>query len=148
MPSSYVAIYVHLIFGPKLNSPNVPDPIRPRLHAYLATVIQSRKVPPIIINGPADHVHILSPLPKQQAIQDFARDLKANSSRWLHEQFPEMADFHWQDGYSSFSVSPRGLDPLKRYIAGQEEHHRHKTFREELRSFLDENGVAYDERYL
>jgi len=148
MPSSYVAIYVHLVFGPKFDSPNLPAHIRPRLHAYLATIIRSRKVQPISINGPADHVHILTPLPKHQACQDFLRDLKANSSRWLHEQFPEMSAFQWQDGYSSFSVSPSGLDPLKRYIANQEEHHREKSFREELRGLLDEYRIDYDERYL
>jgi hypothetical protein len=34
------------------------------------------------------------------------------------------------------------------YIANQEEHHRKKTFREELVKMLDKAGVEYDPRYL
>jgi hypothetical protein len=37
---------------------------------------------------------------------------------------------------------------IQKYIAGQEEHHRVKTFREELIGFLRKSGVSYDERYL
>lgn len=33
------------------------------------------------------------------------------------------------------------------YILKQKEHHRIKTFAEEYRAFLLENGVAIDERY-
>jgi hypothetical protein len=34
------------------------------------------------------------------------------------------------------------------YIAKQEEHHRVRTFREELISMLEKSGVVYDEQYL
>ena len=34
------------------------------------------------------------------------------------------------------------------YIENQREYHRTVTFQEELRAFLDRNGVEYDERYL
>jgi len=37
---------------------------------------------------------------------------------------------------------------LKKYIAGQKEHHRKRTFKEELIEFFEEYGIAYDERYL
>ena len=37
---------------------------------------------------------------------------------------------------------------LRTYIANQEEHHRVKSFREELIDFLEKSGVAYDPRYL
>ena len=52
--------------------------------------------------------------------------------------------FEWQAGYSSFSVSQSVVDTVKAYIAGQEEHHRRRTFAEELRAFLEANGVEYD----
>jgi len=35
-----------------------------------------------------------------------------------------------------------------RYIEGQEEHHRTKTFKEEYREFLGKYGIDFDERYL
>jgi hypothetical protein len=37
---------------------------------------------------------------------------------------------------------------LKKYIAGQKEHHRKQSFQEELVQILDEYGIEYDERYL
>lgn len=42
----------------------------------------------------------------------------------------------------------RELDPLAHYISNQEEHHRHRTFQEELTTFLEEAGVEYDPKYL
>jgi len=34
------------------------------------------------------------------------------------------------------------------YIAGQEEHHRLKSFREEYLGFLKQYNIEYDERYV
>jgi REP element-mobilizing transposase RayT len=35
--------------------------------------------------GMPDHVHLAIPLGKQSSIADMVRDIKANSSRWVHE---------------------------------------------------------------
>jgi hypothetical protein len=37
---------------------------------------------------------------------------------------------------------------VERYIANQEEHHRHVTFQEEFEAFLKRHSVAYDPRYV
>lgn len=34
------------------------------------------------------------------------------------------------------------------YVKNQREHHRLKTFKEELIELLNEHGIQYDERYL
>ena len=34
------------------------------------------------------------------------------------------------------------------YIAAQEEHHRQRTFEQELRELLEKHGVQYDPKYL
>jgi hypothetical protein len=39
-------------------------------------------------------------------------------------------------------------DAVRQYIAGQEEHHRTRTFQEEYVDFLKRSGVDYDQRYL
>ena len=46
------------------------------------------------------------------------------------------------------TVSASARAAVHAYIARQEEHHRARTFREELMEFLEKSGVAYDERYL
>jgi hypothetical protein len=75
------------------------------------------------------------------------RSLKRDSSRWVHDTIG-LRSFAWQEGYSYFGVSPAGVDDLRRYIREQEEHHRKRTFQEELIALLHANGVEYDEKYL
>lgn len=73
------------------------------------------------------------------------RDVKANSSRWLKEFVPS---FSWQDGGGAFSVSPKDLDAVRRYLATQEDHHARVGFLEELEGFLTRYGIEFDRRYL
>ncbi len=75
------------------------------------------------------------------------RELKKASSSWIRETRPQ-ADFSWQEGYAAFTVSASAKDSVRTYIARQEEHHRKKSFREELIDFLRKSGIEYDERYL
>ncbi len=74
--------------------------------------------------------------------------LKGNSSKWLHEEFRELWSFSWQEGYGAFTIGVSGLADTKEYIAGQAEHHRHKTFQEEFLAFLDKHELEYDEAEL
>jgi len=75
------------------------------------------------------------------------RDLKANSSRWIHETFPLLHDFSWQSGYGIFSVSESAMPDVIAYIDRQEEHHRRVPFAEEYRRFLERHGVKYDPKH-
>ena len=59
-----------------------------------------------------------------------------------------MADFHWQQGYGAFSISPSHVDALRKYIASQEEHHHRTTFQDEFRRLCKKYGVTIDERYV
>ena len=70
------------------------------------------------------------------------------SSKWLHENILSLKDFAWQEGYGAFSISASQVSEIVAYIAGQEEHHRIKSFQEEYLSFLKEYNVEYDERYV
>lgn len=75
------------------------------------------------------------------------RELKKTSSLWVNEEL-KLATFAWQEGYSAFTVSSTARRSVKSYIANQAEHHRIKTFREELIEILKRAGVEYEERYL
>src|SRR5688572_23656074 len=77
-----------------------------------------------------------------------SRFLKANSSRWIH-QYPVLhRSFSWQSGYAAFSVSESNAAELSRYISYPVEHHRNRTFQEELIALFKKSGMEYDERYL
>ena len=57
-------------------------------------------------------------------------------------------EFSWQRGYGAFSLSRSALEALRNYIDTQETHHSTKTFQDEFRAILFENGVEFDERYI
>ena len=59
-----------------------------------------------------------------------------------------MSKFHWQEGYGAFSVSQSEVERVQQYILNQEEHHRRKTFKNELRAFLRKYEIDFDERYV
>jgi len=74
--------------------------------------------------------------------------IKGGASVWVHETFPEIQNFAWQEGYGAFSVSISHLDETIAYIENQKEHHRNKSFQEEYLAFLKKYGIDYDEKYL
>jgi putative transposase len=75
-------------------------------------------------------------------------EVKKRSSKWAKTKGGVCKNFQWQTGYGAFSIGQSNVAALKRYIAEQKEHHRHKTFEEEYRSFLEKYGVDYDEQYV
>lgn len=148
MPHSYTCLVYHIVFGTKHCRPWIRADVAPRLHAYMAGILKNLDGRPILIGGVTDHVHVLTILSQKRAVDDVLDSLKSNSSRWVHDNFRDLALFDWQKGYGGFTVSIRGVEAVKRYIANQEEHHRNVTFQEEYRDFLTQHGVKLDERFL
>jgi len=147
MPQSFACLHYHLIFGTKGRAPVLEDDLRPRLYEYIGGIARGFGGIIEAAGGMPDHVHLLASLDRQTSVADAARSIKANSSKWIHETFPAMADFAWQSGYGAFTVSHSHLERVRGYIARQAEHHRRITFQEEFRAFLDRHGIPYDERH-
>lgn len=101
-----------------------------------------------MIGGVADHVHVLGNLTKRFPTAKVLEILKKDSSKFVKTLDSSLGDFHWQDGYGLFSVSPSHFDPVRKYILNQEEHHKRETFQEEYLRILKKYRAAYDERYL
>lgn len=76
------------------------------------------------------------------------RAVKARSSKWIHETISPLRDFAWQEGYSVFSVSKSQEEAVKKYIAGQAEHHKKENFKSELLRILRAHEVEFDEKYV
>ncbi len=149
MPQSLAKVYLHLVFSTKNRVPFLSDEkLRAETHAYLSGTCRNLDSPSLIIGGTADHVHVLCYLSRTRTISDLVRDLKRESSKWIKTKDPSLADFHWQEGYGVFSVSPSHLRRLRHYIANQEEHHRTESFQDEFRRLLKKYDVEYDERYV
>jgi REP element-mobilizing transposase RayT len=148
MGQTLVQLYIHIIFSTKNREPLIPQALDDALYAYIGGVIKEKGGFPILINGVADHVHLLTTLPKTVSISDYVRDIKANASWWLKTQDAVSNGFSWQSGYGAFSVSASQKNTVFRYVANQKEHHKKVSFQEEFLKFLKRYNIPYDERYI
>jgi len=148
MPQSYTCLHYHLVFSTQNRNPVITPKLQPRLWEYLGGIVRGEGGIPIQIGGIADHVHLLVTLRQQPAISEFLRQLKAVSSGWVHDNFPEVTGFWWQTGYGAFTVSHSVIDSVKAYIENQEEHHKTRTFQEEYRMLLIKHRIKFDEEYI
>jgi putative transposase len=147
MASTYLSLHYHLIFATKNREPLIEPSWRARLHEYLGGTLSGLGAFPQGAGGVADHVHLLVGLKATHCLADVLRELKKASSVWIHEELGIRA-FSWQEGYAAFTVSAPARASVSRYIANQEEHHRVKSYREELIEMLTRAGVEFDPRYL
>ena len=52
-----------------------------------------------------DHIHALVNLSRKFAIMNVIQEMKTETSKWLKTKSRDTADFAWQSGYGTFSVS-------------------------------------------
>ena len=147
MGSTYLSLHYHLVFGTKDREPFIAPDWRARLHEYLGGTVSGLGGFPQGVGGVADHVHLLVGLRATHCLADVLRELKKASSVWVHEQ-AGVRDFAWQEGYAAFTVSAPARPAVRGYIANQEEHHRERSFRDELIDLLAKAGIEYDPQYL
>ncbi len=148
MAQSYTNLLYHIVFSTKDRKPLITADVKPRLYEYIGGTIRGLGGVILAIGGMEDHAHVLTKLRPDKSVSDVLRDLKANSSGWIHDVFPELKDFSWQRGYGAFTVSASQVDKVRQYIANQEDHHRKHDFRDEFIGLLIKNGIEFDERYL
>jgi putative transposase len=142
---SFVSCLMHVVFSTKDRRPYLTPDVQERLWPYLGGIARESKLRALKVGGVADHVHMLVSLPSTMAVAKAVQLIKGNSSKWIHETFPQLAMFEWQEGYGAFSLSVSGVDATVAYIENQADHHLRKTFQEELRAILDKHGVEYED---
>jgi REP-associated tyrosine transposase len=145
---SFTNILIHCVWSTKKREPFLSSDVRNRLWPYLGGIARENKMKALAIGGVADHVHMLISLPKTLSLAKALQLLKGNSSKWIHEKFPKLHSFEWQEGYGAFSIGISAVDATVRYIRNQAEHHRMRSFREEFVAMLRRHGLDYDERML
>jgi len=146
--STFTQIYYHVVFSTKDRVPAFTADKREKLFRYTWGILNNKKCHLYRIGGVEDHIHILTEVHPTIALADLIRDIKTGTSTWIKGSglFPKFTN--WQDGYGAFTVSHNVRDAVIEYIKAQEEHHRKMSFEDELRGFLNEHGVKFDEKYL
>ena len=145
---SFVSCLMHCVFATKERRPFIKPELQTRLWPYLGGIARENKMKALMIGGVEDHVHVLLSLPSTLSVAKAVQLIKGNSSKWIHETFPEHQSFEWQEGYGAFSIGVSGIDDTVKYIQNQAEHHRKMSFKEEVAVFLKKHGMEYDEAML
>jgi len=143
---SFTSCLVHCVFSTKERRRLITSALQERLWPYLGGIARAHKMKMLAVDGVEDHVHALLSIPATLPIAKAVQLLKGNSSKWIHETFPEQRLFGWQEGYGAFGVS--GVDETIGYIRNQKEHHRSRSFKEELIAFLEKHGIEYEDLML
>ena len=104
--------------------------------------------PTLILGGFSDHIHILCRLSKKYQLSKVLETVKRSSSKWIKTKSKNLKDFHWQDGYGAFSVSPSFVDKVRSYIKNQRTHHQKHLYKDEFLTLLKKHNIQYDVKYL
>ena len=103
----------------------------------------------IRINSMPDHIHILVSLPPTMAVASFVHDLKIAAGNFLRahpDKFPLFTG--WARSYYAGTCGPMDKERVRRYIMRQKEHHKKKSYKQEILRQLKRAGIEYDEKYL
>lgn len=148
MPGTYSQLLLHVVFSTKGRTAWISSEVAQRLYPYIGGIVRAEKGVLYDIGGVEDHVHLYLRWRTDGSVSDLMRTVKARSSKWVHDTFPSLAAFAWQEGYSVFSVSKSQQEAVKKYIAQQEEHHKKVDFKSELLRILRAHGIEFDEKYV
>src|SRR5438132_10436938 len=145
---SFISVHVHCVWSTKNRDPSLHSKLRERLWPYLGGIVRENKMKALAIGGAADRVHIVLSLPATLSVAKTVQLLKGNSSKWIHETFPGMRSFEWQEGYGAFSIGVSAKEATIAYIRNQTAHHRTRSFSEELQRMLRRHAFQESESEL
>ena len=149
MANTYSSIFYHIVFSTKNRKKWIEPEIENRVWKYIGGIARKHKATAIQIGGIEDHIHTLILSPPKYSPSQIAQFIKGESSKWIHEEFPNMRTFAWQDGYSAFSVSKSLVPKFVDYIKNQRQHHKSKPFEDEYKDLLRWHEVdVVDEKYI
>jgi len=148
MPGTYSQIFLHIVFSTKHRQPWITADVAERLYPYVGGIVRAEKGVLYDIGGVVDHFHMYLRWRPDQSVSDLMRTVKARSSKWVHDEFPALSAFAWQEGYAVFSVSKSQEQAVKKYIACQADHHKKEDFKSELLRLLRAHEIEFDEKYV
>ena len=135
MPQSYSSLWIHLIWSTKNREPILTPYLKSEVLADIKAIAEDFEIHLDCINGIEDHIHLLVRLRTDQSVADVVKTIKGNS--WEHFRDDPDRYVSWQDGYAAFSVSPDNVQKVRNYIYNQENHHRSRSFTDELKEIKE-----------
>jgi len=148
MANTYSNLFYHIVFSTKGRTEWITPDIEERVWAYIGGIARKHDVIAVQVGGTDNHIDILVMAKPKFAPSQIVQSLKGDSSKWIHDTFPELKSLAWQDGFGVFSVSKSNVADVIDYIKDQRAHHAKQTFEDEYVAMLKKHGIDYDDRYL
>ena len=142
---SYSRIWLHLTWATLERRPLLTRAAAVKLSGYLTQYATEKGFYMKINYVNADHAHALVDLPTNLRIEEMMQLFKGSSSHWINASRLLPGKFGWGRGYGVFSVSHSVVSEVAKYIANQEQHHRKKSFAEELKLLVERHGLKWHE---
>ena len=145
MPSAYTQNFYHTVFSTKHRAHLITPELEQRLYPFIGGILRDLRCTLLAINGMPDHVHLLVRYRADLSHSEMLQQIKARSSKWMNETFPQLGHFAWQEGYGGFTVSKSVVPEVEAYIARQKEHHKRQDFQTEFLELLRRHEIEFDE---
>lgn len=146
MAHTFTTSYFHCVFSTKERRAFISETFQSRIWSYIGGIAKQNGFKTIAIGGIEDHMHILLSLPATMPLAKAVQLIKGGSSKWIHENLPNMRLFSWQQGYAAFSIGISDLERTIAYVSNQKEHHKRINYRDEILQFLKKHNIDYDEK--
>ncbi|MDR0941934.1 MAG: IS200/IS605 family transposase [Bacteroidales bacterium] len=144
---SYVNLLIHAIVRTYKSELTLPTDDRIKfLYQEMWGIIKNKGGYLYRINAMPDHVHLLFTMPPTISLSEFMQALKGSSSKIIKTKDGFENFKAWGEGYAALSKSVEDKQKIINYIINQQEHHKTEPFKKEYTAFVEEMGLAFDER--
>ena len=137
---SYVKIWIHGVWGTKNRIPFLSEQVRAEVISHIRANAKEKGIYIDSLNGSKEHMHCLISLAPEQSLAKVMQLIKGESSFWINRNKLTKYKMGWAVEYFGVSVSESQLRKVRDYIRNQEEHHRTKTWEDELQRIITDYG--------
>ncbi len=148
MASTFSRIYLQFIFAVKGRNALLGKAWRHEVFSFLGGIVSAEGHNLLIVNGVADHVHILVSFKPSGSPSELVRQLKMRSTKFINQRGLTTSQFAWQEGYGVFSYAHTQKQIVFDYVAHQEIHHKSKSFKTEYLELLRKQDIKFEDNYV
>lgn len=139
---SYVEVWIHAVWGTKHREHLLTREVRPRVISHILQNAREKQIYIDRLNGHTEHLHCLFALNADRSVAKTLQLIKGESAHWINKEKVTPLKFEWANEYYAVSVSESDLPTVRAYIDNQEEHHKKRSFAEDVEEFMRKYNVS------
>jgi putative transposase len=148
MANTFSCLNIHCVFSTKERVLVLNPDIRERLWPYMGGIAKQNGMIPKCIGGVSDHVHLLVTLPARLAVAKAVQLIKAGSSAWIHQSFPNLRNFAWHRAMAHSALVSRRFRKRSITSSSRSNITGHEPFKKSIWPSFKKHGTRFDEKYL